>query len=159
MRGENCNPSVAFLYLQRWVLKPQCCFPQRFRKRGKKRVKRPPCIKNSEFRTQIMTKPANTVFIYDFRGSPSRRLFLTHPFDVSLLIQLFPPALCKCSKPLSYSYSINYTSGRHNSANRTKRSSFLSAWARAEPELPRVGQFRCIKSAWLGSRWIKFSVH
>lgn len=25
--------------------------------------------------------------------------------------------------------------------------------------LPRVGQFRCIKSAWLGSSWIKFCVH
>lgn len=83
-----------------------------------------PCIKNSdsEFRTQTVAKPANSIFIKDFRRPLSRLRFHTQPFDVTLPIQLLCPAFCKRSKPLSYLYSINYPSRRHNSANRTKAS-------------------------------------
>lgn len=78
-----------------------------------------------------MAKSADSVFTQDFRRPPSRQLFLTLPFDVTL--QSFLPAFCKRSKPSSCSYSINYTSQHNNSANWTKKSPFPPAWACGDP--------------------------
>lgn len=78
-----------------------------------------------------MVESANSVFIQDFRRPPSRQLFLTLPFAVTL--QSFLPTFRKRSKPLSYSYSINYTSQHNNSANWTKKSPFPPAWACTDP--------------------------
>lgn len=122
-----------------------------------KERERHPCIKNSysELRTQIMAKSANSVFIQDFRRPPSR--------------QLFPHVTIWCDTPVASLYFVNaanlcpihIVSIIHRSI--TIQQIVQRNLPPLPPELvqilPRVGQFRCIKSAWLGSNWIKFRVH
>lgn len=79
----------------------------------------------------------------------------SQPFDVTL--QSFLPAFCKPANPCP----IHIVSIIHRSI--TIHEIVQRNLPPRPPELvqilPRVGQFRCIKSAWLGSSWIKFHVH